>query len=128
MKKMIMAFVASIVIVLIVLIGFTIHGRDLRQTELNNAMYTSMESAMKVLLLEEGGPKTQAEWEQMFVQSLVVQIESDSEMTVHIGEDSDMEKGILTAEAVLRFRHPIGTIGTVSTGIRTIILEEYEVE
>lgn len=128
MKKMIMAFVASIVIVLIVLIGFTIHGRDLRQTELNNAMYTSMESAMKVLLLEEGCPKTQAEWEQMFVQSLVVQIESDSELTVHIGEDSDMEKGILTAEAILRFRHPIGTTGTVSTGIRTIILEEYEVE
>jgi len=128
MKKMIMAFVASIVIVLIVLIGFTIHGRDLRQTELNNAMNASMKSAMKVLLIEEGGPKTQDEWEQMFVQSLVVQIESDSELTVHIGEDSDMEKGILTAEAVLRFRHPIGTIGTVSTGIRTIIMEEYTVE
>ena len=128
MKKMIMAFVASIVIVLIVLIGFTIHGRDFRQTELNNAMNSSMKSAMKVLLIEEGGPKTQEEWEQMFVQSLVVQIESDSELTVHIGEDSDMEKGILTAEAILRFRHPIGTTGTVSTGIRTIILEEYEVE
>ena len=48
------------------------------------------------------------------------------EITIHIGSDSDMEKGILTAEAILRFRHPIGTEGTVSTGIRTIILEEYE--
>ena len=61
----------------------------------------------------------------MFIQSLVVQIKSDSELTVHIGSDSDMEKGILTAEAILRFRHPIGTEGTVSTGIQTIILEEY---
>ena len=89
MKKMIVAFVAGIVIVFVVLIGFTIHGRDIRQTELNNAMYTSMKAAMEVLLIEEGGPASQEEWEQMFLQSLVVQIESDSELTVHIGDDSE---------------------------------------
>lgn len=105
--------------------GFTIHGRNVRQIEVDNALNTSMKSAMEVLLVEEGGPKTQKEWEYMFIQSLAVQIESDSELTVHIGADSDMEKGILTAEAILTFRHPIGTTGTVSTGIRTIILEEY---
>lgn len=128
MKKMIMVFIACLLIVLIVLTGFTIHGRNLRQIELDNAFHASMENAMELLLVEEGGPKNQSEWEQMFVQSLAVQIESDSELTVHIGEDSDMEKGILTAEAILRFRHPIGTEGTVSTGIRTIIMEEYIIE
>ena len=35
----------------------------------------------------------------MFIQSLMVQINSDSEITGNIGSDSDMEKGILTAEA-----------------------------
>ena len=128
MKKMIIAFVSCVIIVLVIMIGFTIHGRDMRQIEIDHALNISMESAMEVLLLEEGAPKTQQEWEQMFIQSLAVQIESDSELTVHIGADSDMKKGILTAEAVLTFRHPIGTTGTVSTGIRTIIMEEYTEE
>lgn len=128
MKKMIMAFIACLLVVMIILIGFTVHGRNMRQIELDNALRASMKNAMELLLVEEGGPEKQSEWEQMFVQSLAVQIESDSELTVHIGEDSDMDKGILTAEAVLRFRHPIGTEGTVSTGIRTIILEEYTEE
>lgn len=128
MKKMIMAFIACLLVVMIILIGFTVHGRNLRQIELDNALRASMKNAMELLLVEEGGPEKQSEWEQMFVQSLAVQIASDSELTVHIGEDSDMDKGILTAEAVLRFKHPIGTEGTVSTGIQTIILEEYTEE
>lgn len=127
MKKMIVAAISCIVIVAIIMTGFTIHGRNLRQIELNNAMRASMKQAMEILLTEDV-PSTQEEWEYMFLQSLAVQIESDSELTVHIGKDSDMEKGILTAEAVLRFRHPIGTMGTVSTGIQTIILEEYTTE
>ena len=127
MKKMIVAAISCLVIVAIIMIGFTVHGRNLRQTELNNAMRASMKQAMEMLLTEEV-PSNQEEWEQMFVQSLVVQIQSDSELIIHIGEDSDMEKGILTAEAILRFRHPIGTEGTVSTGIQTIILEEYTAE
>lgn len=125
MKKMIMGVLSVLIIIVFILSLYTLHGRNYRQTEIDNALTSSMENAMELLLYEEGGPKTQAEWEQMFIQSLVVQIESDSELTVHIGADSDMTKGILTAEAVLTFQHPIGTTGTVSTGIRTIILEEY---
>lgn len=127
MKKMIVAAISCIVIVAIIMTGFTVHGRNLRQTELNNAMHASMKQAMEILLTEEP-PSNQDEWEQMFVQSLAVQIQSESELTIHIGEDSDMEKGILTAEAILRFRHPIGTEGVVSTGIQTVILEEYTAE
>lgn len=128
MKKVLMSFMSILIIVIFIMILFTLHGRNYRQTEINNALTSSMQSAMELLLVEEGGPANQEEWEQMFIQSLVVQIKSDSELIVHIGEDSDMEKGILTVEAILRFRHPIGTIGTVSTGIQTVILEEYTAE
>lgn len=128
MKKMIMAVMSVLIIIIFILSLYTLHGRNYRQTEIDNALTSSMKNAMELLLVEEGGPKNQDEWEQMFIQSLAVQIESDSELTVHIGADSDMAKGVLTAEAILRFRHPIGTVGTVSTGIRTIILEEYIVE
>lgn len=128
MKKILIAFFCVLIAIAVILTGFTIHGRQARQTEIDNALTSSMKSAMELLLVEEGGPQNQEEWEYMFIQALAMQIESDSELTVHIGADSDMEKGILTAEAVLRFRHPIGTEGTVSIGIQTIILEEYIVE
>lgn len=124
MKKVIMAVLSILTILIFILILYTLHGRNYRQTEIDNALTSSMENAMQVLLTEDK-PKTQEEWEEMFVQSMAMQIESESELTVNIGRDSNMDKGILTAEAILRFHHPIGTEGTVSTGIRTIILEEY---
>ena len=124
MKKVIMAVLSILTILIFILILYTMHGRNYRQTEIDNALTSSMENAMQILITEDK-PKTQSEWEQMFIQSMVMQIESDSELVVNIGRDSNMDKGILTAEAILRFRHPIGTEGTVSTGIRTIILEEY---
>lgn len=125
---MIMGVLSVLIIIIFILSLYTIHGRSYRQVEINNALTSSMKNAMELLLVEEGGPKNQQEWEQMFIQSLVVQIQSESELTVHIGADSDMDKGILTAEAILTFRYPIGTTGTVSSGIRTIILEEYTEE
>ena len=128
MKKMIMGVLSVLIIIAFIITLYTLHGRAYRQTEVNNALDSSMRNAMKLLLVMEDGPESQEEWEQMFIQSLVVQIKSNSELIVHVGEDSSMEKGILTAEAVLKFRHPIGTEGTVSTGIRTIILEEYVTE
>lgn len=123
MKKMIIALVAVIVGLIIVLIGFTIHGRGLRQKEVDNALKFSMEYAMESLLYEEGSPQTEEEWKQLFLQSLVEQIKSDSDLTVHILE-ADMDKGILSVEAVLEWRHPIGTMGSVSSQ-RTAIIEKH---
>lgn len=126
MKKMLIAFISALITVVIILIGFTVLGRDLRRQELKNALKSSMESAMELLLAEEGGPETEEEWRAMFVQSVALQIESTSQLRVVIVE-SDMEKGYLKAEAVLTWRHPIGTIGSVSE-VMDIMLEEYVIE
>lgn len=123
MKKMITAVMSVVLILLFILSAFTLHGRNYRQTEIDNALQSSMKSAMELMLLEEGGPENEEEWKTMFVQSLAVQIKSDSNLTVTIME-ADMEKGILSAEATLTYRHPIGTVGTVSAQ-ETIILEDY---
>jgi len=124
MKNMLMAFYAAIIGLLIILIGFTIHGRSIRQVELNNALKSSMEQCMTSLLYEEGGPQSEEEWKSMFLQSLVVQINSASDLTVTFLE-ADMEKGLLSVEATLTWNHPIGTRGSVSC-VRTVLLEEYE--
>lgn len=85
-----------------------------------------MKQAIESLIVDEGKPASEEEWKMMFLQSLVSQIESESELTVNILE-MDMEKGILSVEAILTFKHPIGTDGAVSAQ-RTIVLEEYSIE
>ena len=123
MKNMIIAFFSALCGIVIILIGFTIHGRGIRQVELNSALKSSMEEAMIMLLYEEGVPRTEDEWKAAFLQSLVVQIHSVSDLQVAFWE-SDMENGILSVEASLTWKHPIGTTGRVSSKM-TIILEEY---
>ena len=123
MKKVLVAMISAVIIIIIIMTGFTIHGRGLRKTELSNALESSMQRAMNLLLIEEGGPKTEDEWKSMFLQSLVLQIESTSDLKVTFLE-VDMEKGILSVEATLTWKHPIGTNGSVSE-TRTVIIEEY---
>lgn len=124
MKNMLIAFIAAICGVVIILIGFTMHGRSTRQVELDNALKSSMEEAMTSLMYEEGKPANEKEWKAAFLQSLAIQINSASDLTVTFLE-ADMERGILSVEATLTWSHPIGTVGTVSSTM-TVIMEEYE--
>ena len=124
MKNMLIAFYAAIIALVIILIGFTIHGRSVRQIELDNALKSSMEAAMTSLMYEEGRPQTEEEWKALFLQALAIQINSASDLTVHILK-ADMDKGLLSVEAALTWKHPIGTDGSVSSRM-TVLLEEYE--
>lgn len=124
MKNMLIAFIAALCGVVIILIGFTIHGRSTRQVELDNALKSSMETAMAGLMYEEGVAQSETEWKAAFLQSLAIQINSASNLTVKFLE-VDMKKGILSVEAMLTWSHPIGTVGNVSSTM-TIIMEEYE--
>ena len=124
MRNMLIAFIAALCALVIILTGFTIHGRSSRQIELDNALKSSMEDAMTSLMYEEGGPKNEDEWKAAFLQSIAIQINSTSDLTVTFRE-ADMEKGILSVEATLTWIHPIGTQGSVSS-VMTAILEEYE--
>lgn len=124
MKNMLIAFIAALIAIVIILTGFTIHGRSTRQVELDNALKSSMENVMTVLLYEEGRPQTEEEWKASFLQSLAIQINSASDLKV-VFLEADMEKGILSVEATLSWTHPIGTPGSVSSTM-TVILEEYE--
>lgn len=123
MKKVIMTILSILIFIILMMTIYTIDGRNVRQTELNNALKLSMESAMDQLILADGNPQSEEEWKAMFVQSVVMQIDSASDLTVNILE-ADMDKGILSVEAVLTFRHPVGTKGRVAVQ-RTILLEEY---
>ena len=125
MKKILITALSILIVLIFIVTYYTLHGREIRQTELNNAMMSSMENAMEMLLEKEGVPETEEVWITMFLQSLALQIDSASELTVRILE-ADMQKGILSVEAVLLFAHPFGNRGSVSC-YRTVILENYTV-
>lgn len=124
MKKTLFATFSMIIFLLFLLIFFTLYGRMVRQTELSNALELSMKNAMEQLLLGEGAPDSEETWKTHFVESIAIQIESQSDLTVHIYE-ANLETGLLSAEAILTFSNPIGTTTTIRSGKRTMILEEY---
>ena len=123
MKKVLIGIFCVGIMVLTLLTGFTIHGRELRKTELNAAFYSSMENAMRQLVSETGGPQSEQEWKIMFVDSIKSQIKSASDLEVRILY-ADMEKGILSAEVVLYYKHPNGQSAQLAIS-DTIFLEEY---
>ena len=126
MKKALLATFSLITILIFLLIFFSLYGRTLRHTEVCNALTISMKQAIMQVQLEEGGPATVDEWTENFAQSVASQIQSNSDLTLHIYQ-ADLEKGLLSAEAILTFPNPIGTLSSVTTGKQTIILEEYYV-
>lgn len=123
MKNIIMGICSCALLGILILTGYTLHGRGIRQEELENALSAGMENAME--RVKQSGmyaPESNEELVALFMQSFLLQIDSNSQVTVSI-LDADYEKGLLSAEATLTYRHPVGTTGTVSVR-RTVLVEE----
>lgn len=127
MKKALLSMFSIILILLFILIFFSLYSRAIRHTEVCNALTLSMQQAMARLELDSGRPASQEEWLKTFVTSLSSQIQSQSELTIHVYA-ADMDKGLLSAEAILTYHNPIGSLSSVSTGKRTILLEELRLD
>lgn len=126
MKKILLSTMSITLILIFLLIFFTFYGHAVRHTEIQNALELSMKQAMEQLLLAEGKPADKTVWINDFAQSVAAQIESKSNLTIHLYE-ADLEKGLLSAEGILTFRNLIGSESSVTTGKRTILLEEYQI-
>lgn len=123
MKNIIIGICSFVLLGILILTMYTLHGRSIRQQELNHALTSSMQSVMDSICQDiECAPKNNEELVALFLQEFLVQIESNSQVTVHV-LDVDHEKGLLSVEAILEFMHPIGTSGTVSAH-RTVIIED----
>lgn len=109
---------------MIILISYTLYGRSIRQTELDNALTSGMKKAMEMLEAERGyAPESDEELVADFMEAFLIQIESWSDITVHILE-ADYKKGLISVEAIADYTHPIGTKGSVACK-KTMILERY---
>lgn len=124
MKKTLYALFSMLFILLFLLIIFTLQGHAVRHMELENALELSMKHAMTQLQFDEGAPISEEEWLKTFSESVFSQIESESDLTIHIYA-ADMDKGLLSAEAILTYPNFIGTTSSVSTGKRTVLIEGF---
>lgn len=124
MKKALLAMFSIVIILCFLLIFFTLYNHSVRYAEVHNALERAMKQAIAQLQLDEGYPASEEVWITEFADSVAMQIQSHSELSVQIYE-ADMEKGILSAEAILTYRNPIGSKAMVTTGKRTILLNQW---
>jgi len=125
MKNIMIGICSFVLLGIVVLIIFTLHGRSVRKQELNYALTSSMQNVMERLQTDTVfAPKSDEELIAMFQQEFLMQIESNSDVTIHILA-ADCEKGLLSVEAIFTYKHPIGTQGNLSAR-RTAIIEVVE--
>lgn len=115
MKNIVIGVCAFVLTGILILTVYTIHGRNIRQEELNRALAQALEQTIaKTGNRHTDGPKSNEEMTALFLEKFLMQLESNSQAAVHI-LDADYEKGLLSAEAVLTYQHPTGREGSVSS-------------
>ena len=115
MKKALLSTFYMIILLIFIMIFLSLYGRATRYTEIQNALELSMQQAIAQLQIDEGRPTAEEVWINTFVNSVASQIQSNSDLELLI-YSADMEKGLLSAEAVLTYPNLIGTTSSVSTG------------
>ena len=126
MKNVVMGVMMSIIIALITIIILTTDDRIVRINEVNTALADALDESLNVLDINKYSIADTDELIADVTQGLLVQIESDAEVTVNV-MDADNDKGIVTVEAVENFRKASGAAGQTAA-TRTIILEKQQVQ
>ena len=126
MKNVFLGSVITMCGVLFLVIVMTLSGKQLRANELRNAVDNALISTVENQFDEKSYDVNNTdEFIADFMQALLVQINSDCSIEIHI-LNVDQEKGLLSVEVIEHFYHPIGTEGQISVQ-RTVIMEQYSV-
>lgn len=126
MKNVVTGIMMSIMMALFIIIILTTDDRTIRINEVNTALADALDESLNVLDINKYSITDTDELIADVTQGLLVQIESDAEVTVNV-MDADKDKGIVTVEAVENFRKASGSAGQTAA-TRTIILEKQQVQ
>lgn len=126
MKNVVTGIMMSIILALITIIILTTDDRIIRINEVNTALADALDESINVLDMDKYSITDTDELIADVTQGLLMQIESDAEVTVNI-MDADKDKGIVTVEAVENFRKASGAAGQTAA-TRTIILEKQQAQ
>lgn len=126
MKNVILGIMMSVIMTLVTVIILTTDDRMVRMNEDSLALANALDESIRVIDTDKYSISDTSELISDITQGLLMQIESDSDITVNV-MDADRDKGIVTVEAVENFKKPMGAAGQVAA-TRTIILEEKEAD
>jgi hypothetical protein len=99
---------------MILMVGYTVAGREKRTTELESALSLAMEQAIDHLQYQDVySPVNDEELVAVFEQQLLVQLTAEADYEVRI-LDVDCEKGLLSAEVTEHFTHLNGREGSIT--------------
>lgn len=125
MKEAVLAMLALLLVMLTGISVYTVYGREIRKSELEESMTNAMEETMRMVYEEKTYPiNSEKEMIADFILHLCYQMNSDGDLELEILH-VDFERGLLDVKATEKFRHFTGRIGTI-TCRRTIILEQRE--
>lgn len=123
MKQAVLGTVVLSITLIVASILFSLDSRSIRQQEIENALEEALKSCAESIWVNSTYvAQTENEFAADLIQTITTQIESDSAVSIRI-LDLDNEKGIVSAEAVLKYKYPNGKTGTVST-VKTVIMEK----
>lgn len=123
MRNTVIGICSVVFLLMIILIGSTVFGRNARQTELDNALNESMKNALETLDSDRNYvPKTDDELVSVFTQLFLQEVNSKSDAAVEV-LDVDVQKKLLSVKATLTYNHLNGKQGTV-TSTKTIVMEQ----
>lgn len=123
MKQAVLGTVVLSITLIVASILFSLDSRTIRQQEIENALEEALKSCAESIWVNSTyAAQTENEFAADLIQTITTQIESDSAVSIRI-LDLDNEKGIVSAEAVLKYKYPNGKTGTVST-VKTVIMEK----
>lgn len=123
MRNFIMASTLILAFTLSIFTSSAVMGRQVRDNEIRTALGTAMENAITVMTIKPVyDVNTTNEFVAEFLQNLIMQIDSDSTLTVKI-IDMDVVNGMLDVEVTEEFLYPNGKVGKVS--VRKTIIVEY---
>lgn len=91
MKNLITGLAAFIIVILLLLTLYTIQGKTERKTEIQDGITTAMEAAGQKTK-EEGNYTNNDEFQAAFIENLMLQMDSDSDISVTVLK-ADYQKG-----------------------------------
>lgn len=124
MKNMILGVASGIILILLLLCLYTVQGDATRSRESSESIAQAMENAVAKMAKEENGYQSNEEFRAAFIENLLAQIDSKSDVKVKILM-SDYEKGLIQAEVTEDYTTPRGDAKSVAC-MRTILLENYK--
>jgi hypothetical protein len=127
MRNVVIGICSFVFFLLLLMVGYTVTGREKRYAELESALNFAMEQTMERLEYpDEYSPVNDEQLAALFEQLFLAQITAKADYEIQI-LDIDCEKGLLSVEVTEHYTHLNGRAGSI-VAQKLVLLDQAEEE